>query len=109
MLDPATRTAKVRCTFANPEKELRPEMYATVEIAVDPVHALAVPRDAIVHLGETQLAFVQGSDERGSTHFMRVPVEVEEWGASPWLVVKRGLERGQSVVVNGASQLSQSL
>ncbi|HSY21125.1 MAG TPA: efflux RND transporter periplasmic adaptor subunit, partial [Polyangiaceae bacterium] len=34
-LDPSTRTAKVRCTFDNPDKLLRPQMYATVRVSVD--------------------------------------------------------------------------
>jgi cobalt-zinc-cadmium efflux system membrane fusion protein len=29
-LDPATRTARVRCAVPNPARELKPEMYATV-------------------------------------------------------------------------------
>ncbi|MGA2451632.1 MAG: efflux RND transporter periplasmic adaptor subunit [Polyangiaceae bacterium] len=108
MLDPVTRTAKVRCTFANPEKRMRPEMYATVRISVDQKRALAVPRDAVVHLGDTKVAFIQLDGDNGNLRFRRVPVEVDEGETGPWAVVTRGLERGQAVVANGAALTSQN-
>jgi cobalt-zinc-cadmium efflux system membrane fusion protein len=108
-LDPNTRTAKVRCTFDNPDRELRPEMYATVQISVDQRWALAIPRSAVLHYGDYRVAFVQLGEENGNVRFHRVPVDVDESESGPLLVVKHGLERGQSVVVNGAILLSQSL
>ena len=59
MLDPATRTAKVRATFDNPDRLLRPEMYATVQISVDQKKALAIPRNALLRLGEYKVVFIQ--------------------------------------------------
>jgi cobalt-zinc-cadmium efflux system membrane fusion protein len=109
MLDPSTRTAKVRCTFDNPERLLRPEMYATMQISVDQKRALAIPRNALLRLGEYKVVFVQVGDDPGRVRFRRVPVDVDEGEASPWLEVKHGLESGQKVVVNGAILLSQKL
>ncbi|MGA2448073.1 MAG: efflux RND transporter periplasmic adaptor subunit [Polyangiaceae bacterium] len=109
VLDPNTRTAKLRCTIDNPDKELRPEMYATVRVAVDPKRQLAVPRDAVLHFGDTHVAFVYLGARDGYARFLRLPVEVDEGPSGPWLGVKRGLERGQSVVTNGAGVLSTSL
>jgi cobalt-zinc-cadmium efflux system membrane fusion protein len=109
MLDPSTRTAKVRCTFDNPERLLRPEMYATMQISVDQKRALAIPRNALLRLGEYKVVFVEVGDEPGRVRFRRVPVDVDEGEASPWLEVKHGLESGQKVVVNGAILLSQKL
>jgi cobalt-zinc-cadmium efflux system membrane fusion protein len=108
-LDPGTRTAKVRCTFDNPDRELRPEMYATVEISVDRRRALAIPRNAVLHFGDYRVAFVQLGEDNGNVRFHRVPVELDETESGPLLVVKHGLELGQSVVVNGAILLSQNL
>jgi cobalt-zinc-cadmium efflux system membrane fusion protein len=109
MLDPATRTAKVRCTFDNPDKLLRPEMYATVQISVDQTRALAIPRNALLRLGEYKVVFIQVGDEPGRVRFQRVPVDVDEGESSQWLEVKHGLEPGQKIVVNGAILLSQKL
>jgi cobalt-zinc-cadmium efflux system membrane fusion protein len=109
MLDPATRTAKVRCTFDNPDKLLRPEMYATVQISVDQKRALAIPRNALLRLGEYKVVFIQVGDEPGRVRFQRIPVDVDEGESSQWLEVKHGLEPGQKIVVNGAILLSQKL
>ena len=109
MLDPSTRTAKVRCTFDNPDKLLRPEMYATVQISVDQTRALAIPRNALLRLGEYKVVFIQVGDDPGRVRFQRVPVDVDEGESSPWLEVKHGLEPGQKIVVNGAILLSQKL
>jgi len=109
MLDPNTRTAKVRCTFDNPGRLLRPEMYATAQISVDQKKALAIPRNALLRLGEYKVVFIEVGREPGRVRFQRVPVEVDEGESSQWLEVKHGLEPGQQVVVNGAILLSQKL
>jgi membrane fusion protein, heavy metal efflux system len=109
MLDPATRTAKVRCTFDNPDRLLRPEMYATAQISVDQKKALAIPRNALLRLGEYRVVFVQVGESDGRIRFERVPVDVDEGESSQWLEVKHGLEAGQRVVVSGAILLSQKL
>jgi cobalt-zinc-cadmium efflux system membrane fusion protein len=108
-LDPNTRTAKIRCTFDNPEKLLRPLMYATVRVAVDEKKALAIPRSALLRLGEYKLVFVQIGDSDGRVSFERLPVDVDDRESSPWLEVKHGLEAGQRLVVSGAAVLSQKL
>ncbi len=107
-LDPSTRTAKVRCTFDNPDKVLRPMMYATVKIAVAERTALAIPRAALLRLGEYNVVFVQLDDSEGRVRFERLPVDVSE-GDGPWLEVRHGLEAGQKIVVSGAAFLSQKL
>jgi multidrug efflux pump subunit AcrA (membrane-fusion protein) len=109
MLDPNTRTAKVRCTFDNPDGLLRPEMYATVQISVEQKRALAIPRGALLRLGEYKVVFVEVGESDGRVRFERMPVDVDEGESSEWLEVKHGLMPGQKVVVSGAILLSQKL
>ena len=109
MLDPTTRTARVRCTFDNVDELLKPEMYTTVEISVDQRRTLAIPRDAVLRLGEYRTVFVQIGESEGRAKFARVPVDLEERESSPWLEVKHGLEPGQKVVTSGTILLSQKL
>jgi cobalt-zinc-cadmium efflux system membrane fusion protein len=109
MLDPNTRTAKVRCTFENPDKLLRPEMYATVQISVEQKRALAIPRNALLRLGEYKVVFIEVGEGDGRVKFERIPIDVDEGESSPWLEVKHGLAAGQKVVVSGAILLSQKL
>jgi membrane fusion protein, heavy metal efflux system len=108
-LDANTRTAKVRCTFDNPDHLLRPLMYSTVRIAVDQKKALAIPREAVVRLGEYRVVFVQLDDKDGHARFERLPVDLDEREGSPWIAVKHGLDAGQKVVVAGSTYLSQRL
>jgi cobalt-zinc-cadmium efflux system membrane fusion protein len=106
-LDPNTRTAKLRFTFDNPDKLLRPMMYGTVRISVDQETALAIPRNALVRLGDDKVVFVQLGEGDGHLRFKQVAVDVDEGKANPWLVVKGGPEAGAKVVVNGAILLAQ--
>jgi cobalt-zinc-cadmium efflux system membrane fusion protein len=108
-LDPTTRTAKVRCTFENPDRQLRPLMYSTVRIAVDQKKALAIPRDALVRLGEYKVVFVQVGEGDGRVAYERIPVDVDEREGSPWIEIKHGLDAGQKVVTTGSALLSQKL
>jgi cobalt-zinc-cadmium efflux system membrane fusion protein len=107
-LDPVTRTAKVRCTFDNPDKMLRPSMYATVRIAVDQRKALAIPREALVRLGEYKMVFIELGEGDGRVRYERLPVDVVE-SDGPWIEVTHGLDAGQKVVVSGTSVLSTKL
>jgi membrane fusion protein, heavy metal efflux system len=109
ILDPNTRTAKIRCTFDNPDRYLRPEMYATMQISVEQKKALAIPRDALLRLGEYKVVFIEIGEGDGRIRFERVPVDVDEGESSKWLEVKHGLESGQKIVVSGAILLSQKL
>jgi membrane fusion protein, heavy metal efflux system len=109
VLDPVTRTARVRCRFDNADRALKPEMYATVEISVEQRKALAIPRTALLRLGEYRVVFVKVGDSDGHSTFVRMPVDVDEGESSPWLEVKHGLAVGQTIVTAGAILLSQQL
>jgi membrane fusion protein, heavy metal efflux system len=110
-LDPATRTAKVRCTFDNPDKKLRPFMYATVQLSVEQETTLAIPRDSVFRLGGEKVVFIESSDDGRTVKFKRLAIDVDEGEESTWLVVKKGvqngLQKGQKIVVNGGILLSQ--
>ncbi len=109
MLDSTSRTAKVRCTLDNPDKLLKPEMYATVQLSVEERRAMAIPRESILRLGDATVVFLQVGESDGKVRFERVPVTVDEGESSNWLVVQHGLELGQKIVTNGAILLSAKL
>jgi cobalt-zinc-cadmium efflux system membrane fusion protein len=109
-LDPATRTAKVRCKLDNVDRALKPEMYATSALAVDQQRSLALPRSAILHLGDQTMAFVDlGKAPDGRLRFERRPVSVNEELGGDFLPVVRGISAGERVVVSGAILLSGML
>ncbi|HTQ02803.1 MAG TPA: efflux RND transporter periplasmic adaptor subunit [Polyangiaceae bacterium] len=109
-LDPNTHATKVRCTFENGDGALKPEMFASVKLSVSAKQALAVPRSAVLRLGDQTVVFVDRGPTGDKERFERLPVTVDEGEGSPWLTVEQGLlERGERVVTNGAILLSGML
>ena len=107
ILDPATRTTKVRCVLDNKERLFKPEMYATLFIAVDERKTLAIPRSALLRLGEQTAVFIEkGKAPDGRRVFARALVTVDETEGGKWLPVARGLDRGVPVVTEGAILLA---
>jgi membrane fusion protein, heavy metal efflux system len=102
ILDPTSRTAKVRFTFDNPGGLLKPEMYATVAISVEIRKALALPKGSVLRSRDQTVVFVdKGTTPDGQLRFLRVPVDVDEGEGSQWLPVSKGLEPGTKVVTHG--------
>ncbi|HXT97018.1 MAG TPA: efflux RND transporter periplasmic adaptor subunit [Polyangia bacterium] len=110
LLDPTARTARVRCEVENPRRELKPEMYATVTIAVPGVQALAVPLTAILRLADQTIVFVeQGSAPDGRRRFVRRVVAAGDDEGTSMVPVAQGLQSGERVVTSGAILLSGML
>jgi cobalt-zinc-cadmium efflux system membrane fusion protein len=109
-LDAATRTAKVRCKINNPQRELKPEMYASVTIATDERRALAIPRSAILRLANQTMVFVHtGSTPQGLLRFERRPVAVDADAGGEYVPLRRGLQAGEKIVTSGSILLSGML
>jgi membrane fusion protein, heavy metal efflux system len=109
-LDAKTRTAKMRSRLANPDGALKPEMYATVSIQVDAGQALAVPRSAVLRIGDQTMVFVERGPAPGDrTRFQRRSVSVKDEADGPYVPVLKGLKQGERVVAAGALLLSEML
>jgi Cu(I)/Ag(I) efflux system membrane fusion protein len=93
LLDPKTRTAKVRIDFPNPTGALRPEMFGEVVLTGKPRDALRIPADAVIETGTKSVVFVALSDGR----FQPREVRLGETDGT-WTAVILGLERGEGVV-----------
>jgi len=101
-LDPNSRTAKVKISVDNRERMLKPEMYATVSIASDTRKALAIPRTALLRLGDQNVVFVEvGKTPEGLLKFERRPIAVDEEEGGDFLPVTHGLNDGERVVTSG--------
>ena len=95
-LNEASRTATIRLEFPNPGQELKPGMYADVEIGAPVREALVVPETAILDSGLRQIAFV--AKENG----MFEPREVKIGSRiNHDVVVLEGLMEGEHVVTHG--------
>jgi cobalt-zinc-cadmium efflux system membrane fusion protein len=82
-------------------------MYATLSISVAERKALAIPRSAMLRLGDQNVVFVQmGTAPNGLIRFERRPVAVDEDEGGDYLPVTHGLERGEKIVTQGAILLA---
>lgn len=109
-LDATARTARVRCSIPNPERELKPEMYATVSIAVDAPAVAALPRTALLRIADQTVVFVQnGTTPDGRLKFARRIIAVNEDEGGDYVPIVRGVNPGEEVVTSGGILLSGML
>jgi cobalt-zinc-cadmium efflux system membrane fusion protein len=105
VLDPATRTMKLRLELPNPERKLKPEMYATIRVYSEPEKgALIVPESAVQRDRERRLVFVQRDGQTFEAREVKL-------GESNGEVVKvlAGLRDGEQIVTSGAFILKSEL
>ena len=107
-LDPTTRTVRVRCSFDNADRLLKPEMYGTVRISAPGRNQLAVARSAVVKMGDQNVVFVAAAGtDHGAPQYERLPVSVDDTVLGDFIPVEHGLENGMTVVTAGAEALSR--
>jgi len=110
LLDPTARTAKVRCAIANPGRDLKPEMYATVSIGVAGQKTLALPHTAVLRIADQTVVLVEeGAAPDGRKRFVRRIVALSEDEAGDLVPVTHGLSAGDRVVTSGGILLSGML
>jgi cobalt-zinc-cadmium efflux system membrane fusion protein len=99
MVDQATRTVKARIEVANPGRKLKPEMFATVELALpaDAPPVVAVPEDALQELDGKKVVFVlEEKDE-----FAARPVQTGR-AAGGMVEIVSGLKENEQYAVKGS-------
>jgi len=105
VLDPATRTAKVRCEVANRDGRLKFQMFATLALPVSaPRDALVIPSRAVQDIDGVPTVFVRV----GEKQFEKRPVRVGA-ATGDGVEVTEGLKVGESVVTVGALMLKSRL
>jgi Cu(I)/Ag(I) efflux system membrane fusion protein len=95
-LSAGTRTVRIRIELPNPKGELRPAMYADVEIATgsgQPV--VAVPDSAIIDTGTRQVAIVDKGEGRFEPREIKVGVR-----GNGFVEIGEGLQAGEQVVTS---------
>jgi membrane fusion protein, heavy metal efflux system len=105
VLDPQTRTARVRCEVANPQMQLKTDMFANVELPTKLTkQALAVSAGALQEVDGKDVVFIRRSD----TQFEKREVEKGVTVKNQAEIVK-GLSPGDLVVTQGAFHLKSIL
>src|SRR5215469_7114597 len=101
-LDAMKRTTRVRIDLDNPQDELRPGMFANVELKIDGGEGLTVPVDAVLPTGSRSLVFVDKGAGKLEPRFIRVGrsfSQIDSNGAeASYDEVLEGLSEGERVV-----------
>ena len=95
-LDEKTRTGRIRLELPNQRLDLRPEMYANVEIVVDLGERLRVPEEAVIYTGPRRVVFVDAGESRFAPRDVKLGVK-----AGQYYDVLSGIEEGEMVVTSG--------
>lgn len=94
-LEGQTRTGRMRLVLDNQDFELKPDMYANVEIKVDLGERLVVPDSAVIYTGPRRLVFVDHGEGRLKPQLVELGVH-----ADGFYEVTAGIQAGNVVVTS---------
>lgn len=109
-IEPQTRRAEIRLEVENPELELRPQMWANVELDASFGEVLAVPASAVIDTGPRYVAFVKADGDRLEPRVLKVGAKTDDY-----YQVLEGIKEGERVVtralflVDSESQLKAAI
>ena len=95
-VDPVSRTVKVRIEFSNSNFDLKPQMFANVQLKINYGDQVLVPQEAVMDSGDKQYVFVvlDGTTFEPRTIQMGAKLEGK-------VVVLSGLRPGETIVTSG--------
>ncbi|MBA3754601.1 MAG: efflux RND transporter periplasmic adaptor subunit, partial [Nitrospira sp.] len=105
VLDPATRTMRLRLELPNADRKLKPEMYATIRVYSDAErNVLVVPESAVQRDRDKKFIFVQ----RDAQSFEARDIKLGQ-SSGDMVKILDGLKEGESIVTQGAFVLKSEL
>lgn len=104
-LDPASRTAKLRCVLPNNDGRLKLEMFATVTIPTKESRTgITVPSAAIQEINGQSVVFVQAEPTKFEKRIVELGQRTPENAE-----IKSGLKAGERVVAQGSFYVKSAL
>ena len=103
-LDPASRTARIRASIANPDRLLKAEMLVTAELSIAQEGAVEISAKAVFLQGDRHFVIIQESAGKYSKHEVVVGREAE--GRT---LILKGLTGAEQVVSEGAMLIAQTI
>jgi cobalt-zinc-cadmium efflux system membrane fusion protein len=105
VLDPVTRSAKVRIVLANPDGELRPGMFAVAKFRSRKMtDRVMVPATAIMRLHDKDWVF----RKEGPNKFRRLVVQADGLAPDGMQEIREGVKPGEEVVANALEFSSEA-
>jgi RND family efflux transporter MFP subunit len=95
-VDPMARTVKVRIEFPNPSFELKPQMFANVQLNINYGNQVLIPQEAVMDSGDKQYVFVVHDGGVFEPRTVQLGAKFE--GS---VVVLSGLKAGETIVTSG--------
>lgn len=99
-LDPQTRTLQLRAVVPNGNQQLKPDMFARVEVMVGDSGMLSVPRTALQRNGDFTYAYVPVGPHRYEERQVEVGMDDGQY-----VQIAHGLKSGEKVVIRGTLAL----
>ena len=96
VVDPITRSVRVRARLENPDGILKPEMYVNAVLKTDLGEQLAVPEEAVFATGEKNIVFVVQTGNIFDPREVTLGTKVDHF-----YEIKGGLQEGEQVVTSG--------
>ena len=109
-IEPQTRRVEVRIEIENPELDLRPQMWANVELEANFGDVLTVPASSLIDTGVRHVAFVVREDNHLEPREVRIGAKTDDF-----YQVISGLSEGEKVVaralflIDSESQLKAAI
>ncbi len=105
VIDPKTRTAKVRCVVDNVDGALKLDMFARIQLpSGDARQALAVPATAVQQVDGQPVVFVRQSPTRFERRYVQTGA-----AAGALLEITGGIEAGEVIAAEGTLSLKTAL
>lgn len=104
VLDPSSRTVKIRCVVPNPATKLKPEMFAKIELKAASGKRLVVPTSAVLSDSKPPKVIVVTDDSVYSLRTVEIGPE-----ANGKVRVLAGLRAGERLVTHGALYLKSEI
>jgi membrane fusion protein, copper/silver efflux system len=95
-VDPVSHTVKARIEFANPNFDLKPQMFANVQLKINYGKQIVVPQEAIMDSGDKQYLFVVHDGGVFEPRVIQMGAKLEGN-----VVVLSGLNAGETIVTSG--------
>jgi Cu(I)/Ag(I) efflux system membrane fusion protein len=95
IVDPQTRTVKVRFEVTNPHGQLKPGMYSNVELKIPLGKHLVVPQNAILLTGERAVIFIYLGN--GKIEWRNVKLGIR---SGDWVEILAGVKEGEQVITS---------
>jgi Cu(I)/Ag(I) efflux system membrane fusion protein len=95
-VDPVSRTVKVRIEFPNLNFDLKPQMFANVQLKINYGKQIVVPQEAVMDSGDKQYVFVVHDGGVFEPRTIQMGAKLEGN-----VVVLSGLNAGETIVTSG--------